>query len=98
MLDQIEAFCTKNEDFDQIYLNTVLKTHNVEKPKIRTISAATLAGKSPKIPALFQTCFEFGRLHWALDYITVNFERKFKCLQFSPKTELENLTFCPRVG
>ena len=68
------------------------------KPKIRTISAATLAGKSPKIPALFQTCFEFGRLHWALDYITVNFERKFKCLQFSQKTELENLNFCPRVG
>ena len=97
-LIKIEAFCTKNEDFDQIYLNTVLKTHNVEKPKIRTISAATLAGKSPKIPALFQTCFEFGRLHWALDYITVNFERKFKCLQFSQKTELENLNFCPRVG
>ena len=36
------------------------------KPKIRTISAASLAGKSPKIPALFQICFEFGRLHWVL--------------------------------
>ena len=36
------------------------------KPKIRTISAASLAGKSPKIPALFQICFEIGRLLWVL--------------------------------
>ena len=27
---KIEAFCTKNEDFDQIYLNTGSKTQNVE--------------------------------------------------------------------
>ena len=36
------------------------------KPKMRTISAAILAGKSPKIPALFQICFEIGRLYWVL--------------------------------
>ena len=28
---QIQAFCTKNEDFDQIYLNTGSKTQNVEE-------------------------------------------------------------------
>ena len=28
MFDQIEAFITKNEDFDQIYLNTGSKTQN----------------------------------------------------------------------
>ena len=30
-LIKIEAFYTKNEDFDQIYLNTGSKTQNVEK-------------------------------------------------------------------
>ena len=30
-LIKIEAFCTKNEDFDQIYLNTGSKTLTVEK-------------------------------------------------------------------
>jgi hypothetical protein len=30
-LIKIEAFCTKNEDFDHIYLNTGSKTQNVEK-------------------------------------------------------------------
>ena len=30
-LDMFEAFCTKYEDFDQIYLNTDSKTQNVEK-------------------------------------------------------------------
>jgi hypothetical protein len=30
-LIKIKAFCTKNEDFDQIYLNTGSKTQNVEK-------------------------------------------------------------------
>ena len=28
---KIEAFCTKNEDFDQIYLNTGSKNQNVER-------------------------------------------------------------------
>ena len=32
-----EAFCTKNEDFDQIYLNTGLKTQNVEKLSLDSI-------------------------------------------------------------
>ena len=31
MFDQIEGFCPKNEDFDQIYLNTGSKTQNVEE-------------------------------------------------------------------
>ena len=30
MFDKIEALCTKNEDFDQKYLNTGSKTQNVE--------------------------------------------------------------------
>ena len=30
-LIRIEAFCTKNEDFDQICLNTGSTTQNVEK-------------------------------------------------------------------
>ena len=30
MFDQIEALCTKNEDFDQTYLSTGSKTQNVE--------------------------------------------------------------------
>ena len=28
---RIEAFCTKNEDFDQVYLDTDSKTQNGEK-------------------------------------------------------------------
>ena len=31
MFDQIEAFYTKDEDFDQIYLNTGSKTQNGEE-------------------------------------------------------------------
>ena len=31
MFDQIEALCTKNEDFDQTYLNTGSKIQNVEQ-------------------------------------------------------------------
>ena len=31
MFDQIEALCTKNEDFYQTYLNTGSKTQNVEE-------------------------------------------------------------------
>ena len=30
-LDMTEGFCTKNEDFDQTYLNTGSKTQNVEE-------------------------------------------------------------------
>jgi hypothetical protein len=31
IINEIEALCTKNEDFDQIYLNTGSKTQNVEE-------------------------------------------------------------------
>ena len=31
MFDKIEALCTKNKDFNQTYLNTGLKTQNVEE-------------------------------------------------------------------
>ena len=37
----MEAFCTKNEDFDQIYLNTGSKTQNVEKLSLDLIKEST---------------------------------------------------------
>ena len=38
----MEAFCTKNEDFDQTYVNTGSKTQNVDELRVNFI---TISGK-----------------------------------------------------
>ena len=46
---KIEAFCTKNEDFDQTYVNTRLKTQNVEKLSLDMIYSIIFARKIAKV-------------------------------------------------
>ena len=48
-LIKIEAFCTKNEDFDQTYVNTGLKTQNVEKLSLDMIYSIIFARKIAKV-------------------------------------------------
>ena len=48
MFDQNEALCSNNEDFDQTYLNTGLKTQNVEVYSLDLITLAKTELLYPK--------------------------------------------------
>ena len=53
----MDAFCTKNEDFDQIYLNTGLKTQNVEKLSLRY--SIIISGKMSKVLVNITPSYQF---------------------------------------
>ena len=46
---RIEALCTKNEDFDQTYLNTGSKTQNVEELSLDLIFHNNFSNKNSKL-------------------------------------------------